>query len=141
MENSKQLLENYLQQAKNIKAGKGIIIIPDISGYTDFVAGICIEAGRYISYELLSTLMAHNILDMKVSEIEGDAILFYQFGTCPKINDIITQYEIMLKAFHTKLAQIEAIVGHSLGLSLKPRITGSFQNTASGSLKNFTVRQ
>lgn len=113
------LLENYLKQSKYIKAGNGIVIIPDISGFTEFVSTICLEAGRYITYELLSTLIECNNLDMQISEIEGDAILFYKFGDPPLLSKILNQYEIMLKAFTKKLHQIEEIVGHKLGLSLK----------------------
>ncbi|KRD07598.1 hypothetical protein ASE21_19140 [Flavobacterium sp. Root901] len=113
------LLENYLKQSKYIKAGNGIVIIPDISGFTEFVSTICLEAGRYITYELLSTLIECNTLDMQISEIEGDAVLFYKFGDPPSLSKILNQYEIMLKAFTKKLHQIEEIVGHKLGLSLK----------------------
>jgi len=119
MENRKQLLHNYLLQADSIKVGEGIIIIPDISGFTEFVSNICIEAGRYIIYELLSTIIEHNLMGMNVSEIEGDAILFYQFGKRPGREEVLRQYEIMLNAFNHKLAQIEAVLGYSLQLSLK----------------------
>ena len=119
MEDTAYLQKNYLAQCESIKVGEGIIIIPDISGYTEFVSAICIEAGRYITCELLNTLIEQNNLALNVSEIEGDAILFYKFDSEPDIENIITQYESMLAAFYHKLAQIEGIVGHSLGLSLK----------------------
>ena len=58
----------------------GLIFIPDISGFTRFVNQTEIEHSRYIIEELLETIINSNQLGLKVSEIEGDAILFYKFG-------------------------------------------------------------
>ncbi|WP_344830565.1 DUF2652 domain-containing protein [Chryseobacterium ginsenosidimutans] len=113
------LYKQYLSENKNIRVEEGIIIIPDISGYTDFVNSICIEAGRYITRELLSTILQANNIGMNVSEIEGDAILFYKFGRKPPVQKILKLYESMLKSFTIKLKEIESIIGYDLGLSLK----------------------
>ncbi|SHE65642.1 Protein of unknown function [Chryseobacterium arachidis] len=56
---------------------------------------------------------------MNVSEIEGDAILFYKFGKKPSTQKILKLYETMLRSFTIKLKEIEAILGYKLGLSLK----------------------
>jgi len=69
-----------LSENRNIRVEEGLIIIPDISDYTEFVNSICIEAGRYLTRELLASILQANKLEMNVSEIEGDAILFYKFG-------------------------------------------------------------
>lgn len=115
----KYLYKQYLSENKTIRVEEGIIIIPDISGYTKFVNSICIEAGRYITRELLSTILYSNKFAMKVSEIEGDAILFYKFGKRPSIQKILKLYETMLRIFTIKLKEIEAVLGYKLGLSLK----------------------
>ncbi|GEJ43501.1 DUF2652 domain-containing protein [Chryseobacterium sp. ON_d1] len=115
----KCLYKEYLSENKNIRVEEGMIIIPDISGYTDFVNSICIEAGRYITRELLSAILQANTIGMKVSEIEGDAILFYKFCKKPSVQKILKLYETMLRSFTVRLKEIEAVIGHELGLSLK----------------------
>jgi hypothetical protein len=59
---------------------KGLLFIPDISGFTRFVTEMEIEHSRYIIQELLEVLIDSNELGLEVSEIEGDAILFYKLG-------------------------------------------------------------
>jgi len=115
----KYLYEQYLSENKNIRIEEGLVIIPDISGYTEFVNSICIEAGRYITRELLSAILQANTYGMNVSEIEGDAILFYRFGKKPSVQKIVKLYETMLRNFTIKLKEIETVIGYELGLSLK----------------------
>lgn len=115
----KYLYKQYLSESKNIRVDEGMIIIPDISGYTDFVSNICIEAGRYITRELLAAILKADTIGMNVSEIEGDAVLFYKFGKKPSIQKIFKLYETMLRSFTIKLKEIETVIGYELGLSLK----------------------
>lgn len=84
----------------------GMIFIPDISGFTKFVHDFDIKLGKEIISELLSTILNTNILNLKVSEIEGDAILFYKYGTLPTLKDLMSQYELMLIAFKKKLYEL-----------------------------------
>ena len=58
---------------------KGLLFIPDISGFTRFVNETEIEHSRLIIQELLETLINTNEIGLEISEIEGDAILFYKF--------------------------------------------------------------
>ena len=51
---------------------KGLLMIPDISGFTDFVIKSNMFVGKYITESLLKTIMDSNILCMEISEIEGD---------------------------------------------------------------------
>jgi hypothetical protein len=99
---------------------EGMIFIPDISGFTKFVHDTDIKLGKEITAELLSIILQANILNLKVSEIEGDAILFYRYGTLPTIRDLIDQYELMLIAFKKKLTEINGQCHlPALDLSLK----------------------
>jgi hypothetical protein len=86
---------------------KGLLFIPDISGFTRFVSQIEIAHSRTIIQELLETLINANQLDLTISEIEGDAILFYKFGESPALGDIYRQVEKMFTAFHRQLALYE----------------------------------
>ena len=63
---------------------KGLLFIPDISGFTKFVHETEIDHSRLIIQELLEILINANQIGLEVSEIEGDAILFYKFGESPR---------------------------------------------------------
>ena len=86
---------------------KGLLFIPDISGFTRFVTEMEIEHSRYIIQELLEVLIDSNELGLEVSEVEGDAILFYKFGTPPSPNEIYRQIEKMFYSFHRHLQAYE----------------------------------
>ena len=82
---------------------KGLLFIPDISGFTRFVSETEIEHSRLIIQELLEVLIHSNEIGLKISEIEGDAILFYKFGEPPPVEEVYRQVEKMFCAFHRSL--------------------------------------
>ncbi len=82
---------------------KGLLFIPDISGFTNFVTNTEIEHSRHIIQELLELLIDANQLELEISEVEGDAILFYKFGNMPELNTIYEQVEKMFTSFHEHL--------------------------------------
>ena len=82
---------------------KGLLFIPDISGFTRFVNETEIEHSRLIIQELLEILINANNTGLVVSEIEGDAILFYKFGPAPDLDKLYNQVERMFCAFHRHL--------------------------------------
>ncbi len=86
---------------------RGLLFIPDISGFTQFVNESEIEHSRLIIQELLELLINANQLEMEVSEIEGDAILFYKFGNSPNLKELYGQVERMFWDFHRHLAVYE----------------------------------
>lgn len=86
---------------------KGLLFIPDISGFTRFVTDMEIEHSRYIIKELLEVLIDSNQLGLEVSEVEGDAILFYKYGVAPAPDAIFRQVEKMFCAFHRHLQSYE----------------------------------
>ena len=86
---------------------KGLLFIPDISGFTQFVSSMEIEHSRHIIQELLELLIDSNQLGLEVSEVEGDAILFYKFGNSPDLDAIYKQVEKMFCAFHQHLRAYE----------------------------------
>ena len=59
-------------------AESATILIPDISGFTDFVTRIELEHGAHIIKELLEVLANANTTGFTLSEIEGDALLLYR---------------------------------------------------------------
>ena len=82
---------------------KGLLFIPDISGFTRFVTETEIEHSRLIIQELLEVLIKSNEIGLEISEIEGDAILFYKFGEPPSIDEVYRQVEKMFCEFHRSL--------------------------------------
>lgn len=81
----------------------GLIFIPDISGFTTFVNKTEIEHSRFIIEELLETIINSNELGLNISEIEGDAVLFYKFGDPPKMQQLVRQVEKMFTGFHKQI--------------------------------------
>src|SRR5687768_11104496 len=87
---------------------KGLLFIPDISGFSRFVTETEINHSRIIIQELLETLINANQINLEVSEIEGDAILFYRFGKAPDIKELYQQVEKMFCEFHRYLSAYDA---------------------------------
>ncbi len=86
---------------------KGLLFIPDISGFTRFVSETEIEHSRLVIQELLEILINANEIDLQVSEIEGDAILFYKFGESPGLDVLYKQVEKMFCDFHRHIIAYE----------------------------------
>ncbi len=80
-----------------------LIYIPDISGFTNFVNNTEISHAQHIISELLEVIIDANILGMEVSEVEGDAVLFYKLNEVPPVSNIISQTEKLFIAFHAHL--------------------------------------
>jgi hypothetical protein len=105
---------------------RGLLFIPDISGFTRFVNEVEIEHSRFIIQQLLEVLIKANDSGLQISEIEGDAILFYKFGEPQDLGSLYKQVEKMFREFHQyliaydnrKICQCKACVS-AVYLSLK----------------------
>jgi hypothetical protein len=86
---------------------RGLLFIPDISGFTRFVTETEINHSRLIIQELLEILINANSLGLEISEIEGDAILFYKFGDPPQLSELYKQVEKMFTEFHRSIIAYE----------------------------------
>src|SRR5260221_9355607 len=121
---------------------QGLLFIPDISGFTRFVNETDIEHSRLIIRELLELLINSNQLGLTVSEVEGDAILFYKFGKAPQQEELYKQVEKMFCEFHKALiiydqrrfCQCKACIS-AAGLTLK--IITHYGEFADYNVKNF----
>jgi hypothetical protein len=82
---------------------QGLLFIPDISGFTRFVNEIEIGHSRHIIQQLLEVLINANEAGLEISEIEGDAILFYKFGAPLELPTLYRQVEKMFCEFHRHL--------------------------------------
>jgi len=93
-------------QYKNME-NQALIFIPDISGFTNFVTKCEIDHSNHIISNLINIILNSNLLELKLSEIEGDAVLFYFKGTPPTKEEIIQQSKRMFIDFHTNLKAME----------------------------------
>jgi hypothetical protein len=98
---------------------KGLIIIPDISGFTNFVKNIDIDLGVSITSDLLNEIIDSNTLDLEISEIEGDAILFYKAGMPLPLKNMFACFKKIYEAFNSKFESLKSSYNIEADLSLK----------------------
>lgn len=97
----------------------GMVMIPDISGFTDFVINTNMTIGKYITENLLKSIIDSNNLSLEVSEIEGDAVLFYKYHKIPSFDDTIAQIVEMYNNFKEEVARLSIVLAMEIPLSLK----------------------
>lgn len=122
---------------------RGLLFIPDISGFTRFINETEIEHSRYIIQELLEILINANTIGLEISEIEGDAILFYKFGDPPTLEELYQQVENMFYAFHRHLINYDrskycqcTACKHAIELTLK--VVTHYGEFTGYNVKNFS---
>ncbi len=98
---------------------QGLIFIPDITGFTDFVRKIDIDLGVSITRDLLSEVIDNNNLELELSEIEGDAVLFYKLGLPIPLSEVFNTFNRMHKAFNQKKQALRNKYKIEIDLSLK----------------------
>ncbi|SDR68195.1 Protein of unknown function [Gillisia sp. Hel1_33_143] len=86
----------------------GLLLIPDITGFTKYIAAADLQYSQVNIALLLEAILENNKLGLQVSEIEGDAILFYSFENDHSVDEIIDQCFSMHRAFHHQLKKIIA---------------------------------
>ncbi len=86
---------------------KSFLFIPDISGFTKFIQTTEVEHSQHVIAELLEVLIAANTQDLKLAEIEGDALFFYKEGEIPSQERLLAQIETMFTAFYSHLKLLE----------------------------------
>ena len=84
-----------------------LLFIPDISGFTQFVTDTEIKHSHSIIAELLEIIIDSNQLELTVSEIEGDAILFYRYQKVPSFDKLLDQAQKTFLDFHRHLKRYE----------------------------------
>lgn len=107
-----------LAKLPNDTSFHGTILIPDISGFTSFVNETEFDTGREITRRLLKVMIESNILNLEISEIEGDAVLFYKKNQIT-LTQIKFQFESMLNNFNAKIDELKAETGIEIDLTLK----------------------
>jgi len=85
-----------------------LLFIPDISGFTRFVNDTEIAHSQHIIEELLDRIIDSNEMDLKMAEVEGDAVFFYHTGIVPTAAQLLSQIQRMFINFHGHLRLYEA---------------------------------
>lgn len=81
--------------------------VPDITGFTKFIATSDINFSKEVIPALLRKLIDANIIKMSVAEIEGDAIFFYKSGRLPSVNRVAEQCKHLYKTFSDFLDNLQ----------------------------------
>ena len=85
-----------------MNANQGIILIPDITGYTQFLNETELQHSQHVITDLLDALVGAIHPDVRLSEIEGDALLCYRLGPAPALEKIQRQTRDWYVAFHER---------------------------------------
>lgn len=101
-----------------------LLCIPDISGFTEFMSEIDFELSSKIVPSLLNKIIYSNEIGLKISEIEGDAVLFFRSGELPTFIDLISQCKFFYTEFYKQLLLLKEQNGSSKGASKIPKILG-----------------
>ena len=115
------LKASYQRCDRNLKQSKmkGLIFIPDISGFTEFVKNTEINLGASITLELFNEIIDNNPLKLELTEIEGDALLFYKIGEPLPLSDILSAFKSIFNAFNNRYKVIKYQHNLKVDLSLK----------------------
>ena len=87
-------------------ATRSTLFIPDIGGFTNFVKQSDSKHSEHIVSELLEGLIDSNKSDLSLSEVEGDAVLFYRKEAL-SLNDLLEQVVHSFKNFHFNLRKFK----------------------------------
>ena len=85
-----------------------LLVIADISGFTQFIRGNEISHSRHIIAELMEVLIDADPLHLTLAEIEGDAVLFYRYHALASRSEVVLLAERLFVAFHQHLLQYES---------------------------------
>ncbi|MEO9892022.1 DUF2652 domain-containing protein [Aurantibacter sp.] len=101
-----------------------LICIPDISGFTNFMSDADFELSSKVIPALLNNIIYSNEIDLKVSEIEGDAVLFYRTGALPTLGQLVKQCKHFYTEFYKQLELLREQYIDINGASKIPKILG-----------------
>ncbi|TGE12815.1 DUF2652 domain-containing protein [Hymenobacter elongatus] len=96
-----------------------LLFIPDISGFTRFIQESGSVLAPQLIADLLEILIEANTLSMEVSEIQGDAILFYRLGAPPTVQEVVTQCRRIFLDFQNYLRLVERDLDSELSAALR----------------------
>jgi hypothetical protein len=103
---------------------KTLVCIPDISGFTQFMSEVDFELSSKIIPSLLNRIIYSNEIGLKISEIEGDAVLFFRKGPLPSFKALVEQCKLFYTEFYHQIDLLIAENSHKFDSQLIPDILG-----------------
>ena len=101
-----------------------LLCIPDISGFTKFMGHTDFELSSKVIPSLLNKIIYSNEIDLKISEIEGDAVLFYRTGDLPSFEKLMSQCHFFYTEFYNQLNQLRKQFSDNDDAKKIPKILG-----------------
>ncbi|PHR95754.1 MAG: hypothetical protein COA80_09915 [Leeuwenhoekiella sp.] len=89
-----------------MKAEPTLICIPDISGFTQFMREANFDLTAQVIPALLNEIIYANTINLQVSEIEGDAVLFFRSGELPSLEELIDQCKTFYTDFYKRMDRL-----------------------------------
>lgn len=108
----------------NRKATPTLLCIPDISGFTKFMSDTNFELSSKVIPSLLNKIVYSNEIGLKISEIEGDAVLFYRNGELPALKDLVSQCKFFYTEFYKQLHALRARFNKDQDADVIPKMLG-----------------
>jgi hypothetical protein len=107
-----------------MKAAPTLLCIPDISGFTKFMSDTNFELSSKVIPSLLNKIVYSNEIGLKISEIEGDAVLFYLNGELPSLKDVVSQCKFFYTEFYKQLHALRARYNKDSDSDMIPKMLG-----------------
>ncbi len=101
-----------------------LICIPDISGFTKFMSESDSGLSSKVIPSLLNKIIYSNEIGLRVSEIEGDAVLFYKTGELPTLSALVNQCVFFYKEFYRELNLLKEKHSNEVGSHKIPKTLG-----------------
>lgn len=98
--------EGFAKESRGDRINNGLILIPDISGYAEFIHGAKVHHAQRNVSVLLKSMLNTRELDLELCGIEGDALLYFLHGDAPPFKRIRDQIYGWHRAFHSTLDQL-----------------------------------
>ncbi len=90
-----------------MEAKPTLLCIPDISGFTRFMGEIDFDLTAKVVPALLNKVIYSNGIGLKISEIEGDAVLFFKSGSLPTLKDLLAQCKQFYTEFYREMDDLK----------------------------------
>ncbi len=90
------------------EAERVLLCIPDISGFTRFMSETDFELSSKVIPSLLNKIVYANEIGLKISEIEGDAVLFFRNAPLPSLEEVVAQCFRFHSEFYKQLHTLQA---------------------------------
>lgn len=92
--------------SNSLDSAPAIIFIPDMNGFTSYMSKTDIKISKKVIPALLETIINANELNLRLAEIQGDAVLFYRIGEAPSPRELVAQSKHIFLSFSKKLEEL-----------------------------------